>query len=355
MHITDAGRVVIAGFDGTIAGEHVKEALKLGVGGFILFRRNIETPEQTVELIADIRSLAGKRRLLFAVDQEGGRVARFDEPWTIWPPMRALGKIGDATLARQFGQAVARELRAVGFDIDFAPVADVDSNPQNPVIGDRSFGADPKIVGRMVKAVIDGLQSEGVWACAKHFPGHGDTETDSHLELPVIRHKIKRLEQVEFPPFQAAIEAGVACIMTAHILVEAIDEKNPATLSMPALSMLRERFGFQGLIISDDLEMKAIAERYPLDQAAVRAAEAGADLLLVCHDLEMQERVIRGLYDARATGKLSALRLDEMHKRLERTMSRFSPPEKADLKVIGCEEHKRLARRIEDCRLTIVD
>jgi len=345
MKITDAGKVVMAGFAGTRVDEQVRELLKLGVSGFILFARNIESSEQTKELIAEIRSLAAGRRLLFAVDQEGGRVARLREPATIWPSMRMLGNTGDLDAAGQFGKALGFELAALGFDLDFAPVVDVDSNSDNPVIGDRSFGNNPQRVAEMGVAVITGLQNAGVAACAKHFPGHGDADKDSHRELPLIPHDRRRLDNVELPPFVAAVEAKVAAVMTAHILVEAIDAQWPATMSAKVLSILREDLAFDGVIVTDDLEMKAIADNYDVGEAAVRAAAAGADLMLACKDFHHQENVVRALFDGHMSGKLPPLRLDEMQRRLEKMALRF-PPTAGDLSVLGRDEHQQLAELI---------
>jgi beta-N-acetylhexosaminidase len=345
MNTIDAGRAVMAGFDGFAPNEHVREALKLGVAGFLLFARNIESPEQTRELIAEIRGMARGRRLLFAVDQEGGRVARLKPPATRWPPMRTLGLAGDESLARRFGEAVGREVAALGFDLDFAPVMDVDSNSANPVIGDRSFGPEPKLVSRLGAAVIAGLQSAGVWACAKHFPGHGDTEQDSHLDLPLLPHDRRRLDAIELPPFRVAVKTGVAAVMTAHIVIEGLDRELPATMSPAALTILRDEFGFAGPIVSDDLEMKAVADRWPLGEAAVAAVRAGCDLLLVCHRLDRQEETVRALYDAHRSGRLPPLRLHEMSQRIERTALRFAP-KRGPLSVVGCEEHQILAEEI---------
>lgn len=346
MQIPDAGRVTLVGFPGRQVNEHVREALKMGVAGFIFFKRNVESAEQCAELIAEIRGLAGKRRLLFAVDQEGGRVERLGDFATHWPPMRTLGALPDRRLLADFARALGREVRALGFDIDFAPVMDVDSNSANPVIGDRSFSREAKRVAEAGRVVIEAMQAEGVWACAKHFPGHGDTETDSHLELPRLPHDRRRLDEIELPPFRAAVEAGVAAVMTAHVIVEPLDERTPATMSPRLLSILREEMGFTGAIISDDLEMKAVAAYAPISEAAVRAARAGCDLLLVCHELTQQEAVVRGLYDAHQRGELPVLRLHEMHRRLQAVAQRFPAPGRGDWSLVGCEEHRDLARRI---------
>jgi beta-N-acetylhexosaminidase len=346
MKITDAGRALWAGFDGATVNEHVRELLKLGAGGFILFSRNIESPEQTAELIAEIRALAPDRRLLFSVDQEGGRVARLREPCTVWPTMRTLGNAGDEQLARSFGAAVGAELRAIGFDLDFAPVVDVDTNPANPVIGDRSFGRTPDLVSRLGAAVIDGLQRAGVWACAKHFPGHGDTDLDSHLALPTVSHDRRHWDEIELPPFRAAVRASVASIMTAHIIVQTIDPDRPAAMSPRVLAILRQELGFEGVIVSDDLEMKAISANFSLSEAAVKAASAGVDALLCCHDLARQEEIVRALYDAHSSGALPPLRLHEMRARVEQTANRFPPAGRGDLSILGREEHRQLSETI---------
>ena len=221
--------------------------------------------------------------LWVSVDQEGGRVARLKAPFTEWPPMAALGRSGDVRLAERFARALAAELRAVGVTLDYTPVLDVHTNSRNPVIGDRALSGKAEEVARFGAAIIRTLQAEGIAACGKHFPGHGDTSTDSHLELPLVEHPPDRLRQVEFVPFRAAIEAGVATIMTAHVLVPSLDEKRPATLSRRIVSgLLREELGYDGVILSDDLEMKAIANEYTVPSAAVLAIEAGCDGVLIC-------------------------------------------------------------------------
>ena len=285
-----AGQRVMIGFEGHAASQDLRRLLRdYGPGGVVLFARNVDAPEQVAELVREMQEIArdaGHDQPLFvAVDQEGGRVARLREPWTRWPPLRAVGRTGSEELARQMGEALAAELVACGIRWDFAPVVDVDSNPKNPVIGDRSFGDDPDLVGRLGAAMVKGLQAGGVAAAAKHFPGHGDTDVDSHLALPAIDHSLSRLEDVELRPFRACIEAGVASIMTAHVVVREIDEERPATLSAEVVPrLLREKLAFDGVVVTDDLEMKAGAERWPPREAAVLAAHAGCDVLLVCRD-----------------------------------------------------------------------
>src|SRR4029453_18320287 len=210
-------------FEGQAASADVKALVRdFGVGHVVLFGRNVAAPEQVADLVRELqaaaRSAAHERPLLIAVDQEGGRVARLKEPWTLWPAARAVGRTGSAEIAREMGRALAEELRACGIRYDFAPCVDGDTNPRNPVIGDRSFGDDPDLVARLGVAMIEGLQQGGVAASAKHFPGHGDTDVDSHLDLPAVDHSRSRLEEIELKPFRAAIAAGVARATTPHAL-----------------------------------------------------------------------------------------------------------------------------------------
>jgi beta-N-acetylhexosaminidase len=232
---------------------------------------------------------------LVGVDQEGGRVARLPKPLLEVPPMRAVASWGDVAFAERIAAAVGRELAALGFTIDFAPVLDVNTCPSNPVIGDRAFGDDPETCARFGVAWIRGLQSAGLLACGKHFPGHGDTTKDSHHDLPVVTQPLDRLEAVELAPFRAAAAAGVASMMTAHVVYTALDARLPATLSATACTTLRDSAGFDGMLVSDDLEMQAIAARWGIEDAAVQAVAAGCDALLVCWTDEKQERAVDAL------------------------------------------------------------
>jgi beta-N-acetylhexosaminidase len=314
------------GFHGKAPSAEVLELLRRGVHGVILFGRNVEDAEQVASLVAALKRAAG-RPLLVAVDQEGGRVARLRAAhgFTELPPMRALGAGGDEALARAAGELLGEELRAVGIDQDYAPVVDVDTNPANPVIGDRSFSPDPATVARLGAALARGLQSAGVAACAKHFPGHGDTSQDSHTDLPRLPHALDRLERVELAPFRALARAGVASVMTAHVVFEALDPVRPATLSPAAMSLLRERVGFDGCAISDDLEMKAVAEHFPLEEAAPGAVAAGLDALLVCHRADVQHRAIDLVRAAAERGSIPRARIAEARARIGRLL-RFAGP-----------------------------
>lgn len=341
--LAEAARGVVVGFDGTRADDAIRHALReLCVGGVILFSRNYESPEQLVELIAELRALSRHERLLVAVDQEGGPVQRFREPFTVWPEMAAVGESDDPALARRVGAAIATELAAVGIDLNFAPVADVNTNPDNPVIGRRAFGSDAARVAEMVAAFVEGHQGAGVPACAKHFPGHGDTRADSHTELPVLGHDLSRLASVELVPFRAAARAGVASIMTAHVLWPALDPDHPATLSERVLAPLLTELAYDGLVVSDDLEMAAVAGRYSMGEAACRAMTAGCDALLVCKSIERQEAVVRGLYDGGRSGLVPHERVRRASMKIDTLLDRVAarrPP----MFVVGCAEHRALA------------
>jgi len=322
----EIGRLLVAGFNGPqIPIELRSLAREFDLGGVILFARNIVEPEQVAELSHEAAALGRELPAWVSVDQEGGRVARLKAPFTEWPPMATLGRCGDPVLAERFARALAAELRAVGITLDYAPVLDVHTNPKNPVIGDRALAERATEVARLGAAIIRGLQNDGVAACGKHFPGHGDTSTDSHLELPLVEHPPDRLREVELLPFKAAIEAQVASIMTAHILVPALDEQRPATLSRRVITgMLREELGYQGIIFSDDLEMKAIAREYEVPSAAVLAMDAGCDGVLICSgDHETQAAALEALVHAVEDERLALTRVVDAIARHRRAKERF--------------------------------
>ncbi len=335
----------------TVPAEARSLAREFQLGGVILFARNIEAPEQVAELSHDVQQLATEQPLWVSVDQEGGRVARLRKPFTEWPPMATLGRSGQVALAERFGTALAAELRAVGITLDYAPVLDIHTNPKNPIIGDRALAGDAEVVATFGAAIIRALQAGGVAACGKHFPGHGDTSTDSHLELPLVEHPPDRIRRVEFVPFRRAIEAEVAFIMTAHVLVPSLDDQRPATLSSRIVNgMLREELGYQGIILSDDLEMKAIAKSWSVPDAAVEAIAAGCDGLLICSgDLDLQAQTLEALVYAVEDGRLSAKRVDDALLRARRAKHRFltTPAMPAGAKalrqVLGADEHRRVA------------
>jgi beta-N-acetylhexosaminidase len=339
------GQLLFVGFPGTRPPALVTQRVREGrVGGVVLFRRNVQEPAQLRELVAELREAAPPGApLLVAIDQEGGRVQRLRAPWTEWPPMRRVAARGGVPATRAVAAALARELHDLGIQLDFAPVVDLDTNPANPVIADRSFGASPAQVGRHAAAFVEALQAGGVAACAKHFPGHGDTTQDSHHELPRLAHDLARLRRLELTPFRAAIRAGVASVMTAHVLFPALDAERPATLSPSVLRLLREELGFDGVVFSDDLEMRAVADRFPIGEGVVLALRAGVDALLVCSDEALWQRALGALEAAPVPLLEAPLR------RVAALKARFAGGARASgVAVAGppYEAHRRLAQEL---------
>lgn len=345
-------RLVLAGIAGTsLSGEERRRLARLRPGGIVLFRRNVGTVEELCALTGELRAVLGERAIL-AIDQEGGRVARLRAPFTGWPPMRAVGRHASASLARAVGARIGAELAAVGIDCDFAPVLDVDSNPANPIIGDRSFGRDPRAVARLALAFAAGLASRGVLACGKHFPGHGDTDQDSHLALPVVRRERRDLERLELLPFRRAAARALPMLMTAHVVYPALDPDRPATLSPRILRrLLRRELAYTGVIASDDLAMHALDAYGSLERLAADACAAGCDLLLACQSLEESARAISGLRRAFRDGRLSASRVADALRRVER-LARSRTPIPADprraLRLLSDGRGADLAERIAE-------
>jgi beta-N-acetylhexosaminidase len=352
----DIGQFLIGSFPGmTIPVELRSLAREFDLGGVILFSRNIEAPEQVAEVSAESELLGRTMPAWVSVDQEGGRVARLKEPFTRWPPMATLGRAGKESelLAERFARALAAELLAVGITLDYAPVLDIHTNPKNPVIGDRALAERAEDVSKLGRVIIRALQGAGLAACGKHFPGHGDTSTDSHFELPLVEHAPDRLRAIEFEPFRAAIAERVAFIMTAHVLVPSLDEHRPASLSPEIVQkLLRDELKFDGVILSDDLEMKAISAKNDVPEAAVDAIRAGCDGVLICSgDVDLQGRTLEALVRAAETGRIPAKRYDDAFARLKRAKQRFligdRPGPKVRMKtlrtIIGREEHQLVA------------
>lgn len=321
------GQLLMADFDGPEPTPWLRQLVAAhGLGGVILFRKNVQRPAQVAELCAALQALAaraGLPPLLIAADQEGGPVERL--PVGL-PSAMALGATGDPDLALAAGRLTGRVLRAAGVNVDFAPVLDVNTNPRNPVIGIRAYGDDPALVARLAGAFARGLLAEGVVPTGKHFPGHGDTDVDSHEGLPVIPHPQDRLEAVEFVPFRALVAEGLPALMTAHVAFAADAGRLPATLSPAVLDgLLRRRWGFDGVIVTDSLAMAPIAEGIGVGPAGVQALGAGADLLLACGGPAVQEAVLRAVADAVEAGVLARERLLASHARLRR-LRRLSRP-----------------------------
>jgi beta-N-acetylhexosaminidase len=322
------GQLVVGGFEGTTLPPSFVQALVAGErGGAVLFARNLTgDPIQCAELAGVIAANSAlELPPLIAIDQEGGRVQRLRAPILQLPPMRTLGLTRDAGLVRDAAEALGHQLAALGITMNFAPVMDLDTCAENPIIGDRSFGRDGAIVEELGRAVAEGLRAASVLSCAKHFPGHGDTTKDSHLDLPVVTLERDEVVRVHAGPFLRAPVVHDA-IMTAHVVYTALDRDLPATLSRAVLALARGgASAWGGCIISDDLEMKAIADRYPIEESAVRAIEAGCDALLICRSEELQERAVLGLARRAAEDRAFEARVHDAHSRFL-AMRRRVPP-----------------------------
>lgn len=367
---SDVGQLLWVGFPAPTASAALRARLDAGeVGATILFKRNLVlepvAANGITQEVCDLDALVALNRdlhraapdgtpALIAVDQEGGLVQRVRAPATQWPPMRAHDGFfapDDETLAEQVGRAMGDELRALGFDIDFAPVLDIHTNAANPIIGDRAFGTEPDPAARRALAFARGLDAAGVLACGKHFPGHGDTATDSHLELPRIDHGWERLERIELLPFQRAAAAGLPMIMTAHVVFAALDPTRPATLSHEVVTgLLRHKLGYRGVIVSDDLDMKAIASHMGADVAAVAAIRAGCDVLLLCRDEDHQVAAEAALVrecerdsEFRQRVGEAAQRVRAMKQAHAANQAARPAPERA---IVGSLAHRQLADRL---------
>jgi beta-N-acetylhexosaminidase len=288
------GQLILGGFPGQALPSDYAAALRAGRrAGAILFRRNLPDLEATAWLCSAIAQAAHPATAFVSVDQEGGRVCRLDAPVLGLPPMRTLGARADEQLVRRAARLLGHQLRALGFNVDFAPVLDVDTRADNPVIGDRSFSADPEVVTRLGAAFVSGLDDAGLLGCGKHFPGHGDTALDSHFALPCVAHDAARLRSVELVPF-ARLASRIRALMTAHVLYPGLDPDRPATLSERICTgLLRRELGFEGVLFSDDLEMRALSGS--MEERAVEAVQAGCDVLIISRDWEHQERAHEAL------------------------------------------------------------
>jgi beta-N-acetylhexosaminidase len=339
-----SGEALCVGFEGTALPDEVRAlAARHGLGGVILFARNCPSLDAVLALTAACRGLGPD--VLVLVDHEGGRVHRLPPPFTRFPPPAVIGRAGDVALAGLVGRAMARELRAAGFDSGLSPVLDCLTEPASTVIGDRAYGADPELVAACGEAFAREVMREGLIPVAKHFPGHGRTATDSHLDLPEVDAPAATLESAELRPFRRALEAGCPAVLVAHVRYPALDPVWPASLS-PAIvtGLLRDRLGFAGFVLSDDLEMAAVARRWGVAEAAVRFLQAGGDLALICRDTAAWQAA-RARIDA--TLKAGALSLAHTHARRAalRARVRAAGP-RPDVSLIGCAEHRALAEEI---------
>ena len=368
------GQVLMVGFWGITPSQDIIDLIsRYHIGNIILFSRNIGSTRQVLELTQGLQRVAKEAGhhypLLIAIDQENGIVQRLGEAATLFPGNMALGAIGSDEIAYEVARATGQELLALGINMNLAPVVDVNNNAANPVIGVRSFGEDPRLVARLGAAMVKGYREAGIISCLKHFPGHGDTASDSHLALPTLPHALERLEALELVPFRRGIEAGADSVMIAHVSFPALtrQEELPATLS-PAIvkGLLREQMGFHGVMISDCLEMQAISETFGVQRGAVMALQAGIDLVLVSHLYERQRGSFETIRAAVETNELApeviqqaaerVLRLKASHLSWETLPDSSKLPASGTsrqgainlaptLHPIGSEEHLQLQKR----------
>ncbi len=353
------GQQLIIGLSGEeLTKDEAQFIVENNVGGVILFDRNLKSVEQIHKLVTDVQQLRyklpEKTPLFVSIDMEGGRVHRLKDPFTQWPAAKNLGDIDSSSLTFQFTQLMGRELKAVGINLDYAPCVDVLMNPQNEVIGDRALSTDPEVVAKLSSAMVRGYIKSDVLACAKHFPGHGYTSVDSHFDLPVDDRKLGDLEkQGDLEPFKKVIKARVDMIMTAHIKYPNIDPQFPVTLSALFIKQfLREALRYRGIIITDDLDMKALTKNFPIEEIPVMALQAGATMLLYCNEPNSPVKAVKSIAKAMSEGQLDQEVIRANYdtiiktkiKRLKNPVEPFSL-EKAQ-QIIGKQEHKDFAAAI---------
>lgn len=310
------GQLVIVGMEGTSVDSYTQKLINnYHVGGFIFFKDNIASTTQAVNLFNHLKKENANNPvpLWMSIDEEGGRVSRMPESFLRLPASGVVGKKNDSALTYNMGSQIGQRLSGFGLNMAFAPVLDVNSNPNNPVIGDRSFGSNAAQVARLGTAAMKGIQEAGVVAAVKHFPGHGDTVVDSHVGLPVVNVDMNRLNNLEFVPFKEAINQGADVVMVAHLLMSKIDPKTPASYSKPIITgLLREQLGYKGVVITDDMTMGAVDNgKIELGELAVRSVLAGSNIVLVGHEYDKEETVIKALLKAVKSKRITEKLLDE--------------------------------------------
>lgn len=348
----ELGELFIMGFSGLELSDETSAFLSQArIGGVILFTPNYESPAQVATLINQVQDCRGELPLWVSVDHEGGKVQRFKTHFTKIPDAATLIKKDSPKLLFELSEMIARELKAVGINVNFAPVADINSNPSNPVIGVRAFGATDEQVSKMISGFVRGHITEGVQPCVKHFPGHGDTTVDSHFELPKVNHTLEELRERELKPFSRGFKSGCRMVMSAHVLNPNLDEKYPATLSKKTLDgLLRQDLRYTGLIVSDDMEMQAITDNFGAEEAPRLAIEAGCDLL--CYRSEKAARhAYASLLKALDEGRLNPERVIESAKRSKDMKAEailpYEPVNPAECgKKIGTEENAALLAQL---------
>ena len=358
----DIGQLFMIGLEGpTLTAKEAEFMTENNIGGVTLFGRNLESREQVHKLCTDLYNLKNrmpsKTPPIIAIDMEGGRVHRLKEGFTQWPALHKVAELDSTSLAFKFAQTMGTELRALGINLDFAPCVDVLTNPKNVLIGDRSIGSDPEQVAKMASALVRGYIKSGVIACAKHFPGHGNTIIDSHEDLPIEDVTMETLKERELVPFKKVIRARLDMIMTAHILYKNIDADYPATVSKKIVTgLLREELRYKHIIITDDLGMKALANRYSTAEIPVMALQAGCDMLLYCNEFDTPPIALEAVKKAIRDKAISHPQIQEsLHRvaELKKAHAEFMNPidfSEAEA-LITNDEHQLLAQQIRDGQL----
>lgn len=322
------GQMLIVGLEGFTMDDNTRQMIEANhVGGFILYSSNVENPGQLVNLTNTLKlsNSTNEIPLFISVDEEGGRISRVPKELQKLPANMAIGKVDNAEFSYKIGGILADELKAFGFNLDYAPVLDINSNPKNPVIGDRAFGTEAELVSRLGVQTMKGIQEGGVIPVVKHFPGHGDTSVDSHIGLPRVESDLERLKSFELIPFENAIRNSADAVMVAHILLPKLDAENPATLSKTIITeILRKQLGFDGVVITDDMTMGAIAKNYELGSAAVRSVAAGSDVILVAHGYDNALTVLNSLKEAVESGDISEERINQSVYRILRLKQKYN-------------------------------
>jgi beta-N-acetylhexosaminidase len=319
------GQLFLVGISGeTLGPDERLQFEEYGFGGFVLFKRNCREASQIASLCRALWDLGLESPPFIAIDQEGGRVHRLPPPFTHFPAAARIGARNNSELAYHAGRAAARELSLAGINLNFAPVLDVRSNPDSPIIGDRAFAADPLAVTTLGWSWAQGLGDGGIIPCGKHFPGHGRADKDSHFELPVVAEPVEVLKAAELRPFVHACRNQIAALMTAHVLYPALDSRWPATLSERIVTgLLRQELGYGGVVFSDDMEMHAISNHHGVEESALRALMAGVDMLLFCHELARAVQACEFLCAQSASDAALRARVEESHGRITRLKQRY--------------------------------
>lgn len=336
------GQLMIVGFNGTSVDENLNDLVKNSyIGGVILFKDNVESLDGVTELINNIKllNIENKIPLFISVDEEGGVVSRTPNEFLKLPSSLSIGAYNNENMSYKVGEIIAQELKLMGYNMDYAPVLDVLSNPNNTVIGSRAFGRDVDTVSNLGVSVMKGISENNVISVVKHFPGHGDTSVDSHYGLPLVEKSLEELKELEFIPFQWAINNGADVIMVSHILLQSIDSENPATMSKKIISnILRNEMNFDGVVISDDMTMAAIMDNYDIGEASVKAINAGVDIILVCHGYDNEMQVLNSISEAVNSGEITEERLNESVYRILSLKNKYNLSDTTKVNSIGLQE-----------------